>query len=106
QRGATIGWAVALGLVSAAVGAIVPSVSPDIGTMLSTLWPERWVRLLTIVGSQEAFLAVSLYILLILVSGYGIATVLRLRDEEAAQRAELLLARPVSRGRWMASHVL
>ncbi|MFO7169976.1 MAG: hypothetical protein DIU80_018290 [Chloroflexota bacterium] len=106
QRGLTIGWAIALGLVSAAAGAIVPSVSSDIGTMLSTLWPERWVRFVEAVGSQEAFLAVSLYILLILVSGYGISAVLRLRDEEQVQRAELLLARPVSRSQWMASHVL
>jgi ABC-2 type transport system permease protein len=53
----------------------------------------------------ESFLATSLLILSLVAAAFGIQATLRLRGEETAGRAEVVLASPVSRGRWMASHL-
>jgi len=41
----------------------------------------------------------------LIASGFAIQAALRLRSEESAQRAELVLSTPVSRWRWAASHL-
>jgi ABC-2 type transport system permease protein len=50
-------------------------------------------------GTELRFLAIG-------VAAFGITTALRLRGEEGAGRAEVVLAGPVSRLRWLASHTL
>lgn len=54
----------------------------------------------------DAFLATSVLVLALVASGFTIASVLRLRTEELAHRADPLLATPTTRLRWVASHVL
>ena len=54
----------------------------------------------------DVFFGTELRFLAIGVAGYGIATALRLRSEESAGRAEVVLATPVSRWQWVGSHAL
>jgi ABC-2 type transport system permease protein len=53
----------------------------------------------------DSFFGTTLLILALLGGGFAVQATLRLRSEEAALRAEPLLATPVSRWRWVASHV-
>ena len=54
----------------------------------------------------EQYLAMSFRILALVASGFAIQSALRIRAEEAAGRAESVLATPVSRTRWAASHLV
>ena len=54
----------------------------------------------------DVFFGTELRFLAIGVAAYGIATALRLRSEESAGRAEIVLATPVSRWQWLGSHAL
>jgi ABC-2 type transport system permease protein len=53
----------------------------------------------------DSFLATSLLILSLVAAAFGVQSALRLRSEEVAGRAEVVLASPVSRSRWAASHL-
>ncbi len=54
----------------------------------------------------EIFLATTVLMIALTASGYTVSTVLRLRTEESAVRAEPVLATPVSRRRWMMSYLV
>jgi ABC-2 type transport system permease protein len=54
----------------------------------------------------EAFLATTVLIVALLTSGFTVSAVLRLRTEESAGRAGAVMATPVSRWRWAASHLV
>jgi ABC-2 type transport system permease protein len=53
----------------------------------------------------DAFLSTAMLILALIGAGFTVASTLRTRSEEAAGRAEAVLAAPVSRARWAGSHV-
>ena len=53
----------------------------------------------------ELFLATTVLMTGLLASGYTVSTVLRLRTEEVAVRAEPVLATPVSRRSWLMSYL-
>jgi ABC-2 type transport system permease protein len=53
----------------------------------------------------DSFLATSLLILSLVAAAFGVQSTLRLRGEEVAGRAEVVLAGPVSRAKWVASHL-
>src|SRR6266852_7780692 len=58
------------------------------------------------VGSlTDTYFATSFRIMALIASGFAIQSALRLRSEESALRAESVLATPVSRWRWAASHL-
>ena len=50
----------------------------------------------------DAFLAYIFLFMSVVACGFAVSSVLRLRSEEEAGRAEAVLATPVSRTRWMA----
>jgi ABC-2 type transport system permease protein len=54
----------------------------------------------------EAFLSTTLVIVALIASGYTVSTVLRLRTEEAAGRAGMVIATPVSRRAWARSYLI
>ena len=105
HKGAIIIWTAGVVLLGGAIGAIVPSVSESIGDILANMNSFDWLVKL---GNREAFMAVVIYILSLMagMTLYAIATVLRLRKEETEKLAEPLLAKPVSRMRWMSSHLI
>jgi hypothetical protein len=53
----------------------------------------------------DSYFAASFRLIALLATGFAIQSFLRLRSEEASMRAESVLATPVSRWRWGASHL-
>jgi ABC-2 type transport system permease protein len=104
QRGALLGWTIGYAVVGLAVGNIAKSVdqiasSPGVEEMLRKMSGGQGSLVDVFFGTELRFLAIG-------VAGYGIATALRLRSEESSGRAEVVLAAPVSRWRWVGSHTV
>lgn len=102
HRGLLIAWLA--GFV--ALGLVFGGIANGIGDILGD--SEEMKKIFARVGGAgavtDAFLAATLGVLGIIAAGYAIQATLRLRTEEAAGRAEPLLATPVSRLRWLSSH--
>ena len=105
QRGLLMGWAVGLTLLGLLYGAVVPTI-PD----LIASNPE----MADVVGASgaaaedalvDAFLGYIFVFMSVIACGAVVASVLRLRTEEEAGRAEAVLATPVSRTTWMGATV-
>lgn len=101
QRGSLLGWTAAMGLFGLAYGsaagvieeysdnAFIQEIMADApGTSLVEQWLSMIVSVLAMVCTV-----------------YAIQAVLRLRGEETGGRAEPVLATPLSRVRWVVSHV-
>ena len=102
QRGSVLGWAIGLGLFGGLAGAI----GPEVNTMLESN-PELQQFFDVTGGSPAAaFLATMFALLAVAASGYAVASVHRLHTEEAAGRAEALLATGLSRTRWALGSLL
>lgn len=102
QRGSLLGWTI--GFV--VYGALVGSVAGSIGKMIDNPQAEEMFRKLG--GSNaltDAVFAAMFGILCVIASVYGVQAAMRLNHEEAGLRAEPLLATPVTRLRWAASHI-
>ena len=103
QRGALIGWGVAVLVVAIAYGWIAPTIDSFVANN------QAMADMMTSAGSgslTDTYFATSLRILALIASGFAIQSALRLRSEESALRAEPVLATPVSRWRWAASHLV
>ncbi|CAN0382525.1 unnamed protein product, partial [Phaeothamnion confervicola] len=103
QRGLLAGWAVGLFLLGVLYGSVIPSV-PDL--------LESNPEMADVVGAggraaqdaiMDAFLAYMFLFMAVISCGFVVASVLRLRAEEEADRTEAVLATPVSRTSWMAA---
>ncbi|MDT7790090.1 MAG: polyether ionophore transport system permease protein [Pseudonocardiales bacterium] len=102
QKGSLIGWSIAL----LAVGVIYGSVAQAVGQMVQDN-PTLGQIVSKIGGADamvDAFFATVTQLLGLITSIYLVQAVLRLRSEETAFRAEPILATPVSRWGWVASH--
>jgi len=103
-RGALVGWTVGFVALGAVLGSIAGSVPemlerPELADMLRTLGGDR--------GSLiEIYFAAELKMAVMLAAAAGIAIFMHARGEESSGRAELLLSAPLSRLRWLASHLL
>lgn len=102
QRGTLIGWGAGVLVTGIAYGWIAPTIdsfvkdNPAIAQFLASAG----------VGSlTDTYFATSLRILALVASGFAIQSALRLRSEESALRAELVLATRLARWRWAASHL-
>lgn len=102
QRASLVGWvtvAVALGLVA---GALIGS----LGAFLNGA-AENMLRQLGGVGiADELFVSLYAGIAALIASAYGVAAVLRAREEEASGHAEALLSTRETRGRLLGTHLL
>jgi ABC-2 type transport system permease protein len=104
QKGSLIGWSVAL----FAVGVIYGSVAQAVGQMVQDN-PTLGQIVSKIGGADamvDAFFATVTQLMGLIASIYLVQAVLRLRSEETSFRAEPLLATPVSRWSWVASHAV
>lgn len=99
-------WCVGMAFIGGAVGFITPSISENISEMLVDM--STWAETMSKLGNREGFVSVVIYIMGLMAgtSVYGIATVLNLKKEESEHFAEVLLARPVSRIKWMSSYLI
>lgn len=102
QRAGLIGWSAGLFVLGLLYGSIAENVrefvedSEQLGEIIAQAAGGSLV---------DSFLATAMTTLALVASGFTIQSVLRLRGEEGAGRAELVLAAAVSRWRWAASHL-
>lgn len=100
QRGALVGWLVGLALTGYFIGLIA-----DEAEALAD--NEAVAEVLARAGQgsiTESLLATMTLMVALIGSGFTVSSVLRLRTEENALRADPILATPVDRRRWFASH--
>lgn len=101
QRGTVLAWTLSIVLA----GAIVGSIASQIGGMLDT--PAAKDFIMKLGGTRmliDAYLALELGMLGSIVAVLGMQAAMRLRSEEAAWRADLMLSTATGRTRWLASH--
>jgi ABC-2 type transport system permease protein len=103
QRGALLGWGAGVLVTGIAYGWIAPTIDSFVANN------KAFARMLASAGAgslTDTYFATSLRIMALVASGFAIQSALRLRGEESALRAESVLATPVSRWRWAASHLV
>ncbi len=104
QKGSLIGWSAAL----FAVGVVYGSVAQAVGQMVQD--NPALGQIVSKIGGAEAmvdaFFATVTQLLGLITSIYLVQAILRLRSEETAFRAEPILATPVPRWGWVASHAV
>jgi ABC-2 type transport system permease protein len=102
QRGALIGWGGGVLVTGIAYGWIAPTIDSFVANN------QAFAQMLASAGVgslTDTYFATSLRVMALIASGFAIQSALRLRSEESALRAESVLATPVSRWRWAASHL-
>jgi ABC-2 type transport system permease protein len=102
QRGALLGWAIGVLVGGIGYGWIGPSVDTFVGQN------KALAELLAGAGGgtlTNSFFAASFRLMALVATGFAIQSALQLRGEETSMHAESVLATPVSRWRWAASHL-
>jgi ABC-2 type transport system permease protein len=103
QRGAFIAWSLGF----AALGAILGGIAEG-GVEVIRDNPKLEVVVARLGGSSgiaDTYFTAVMGLLGLVASGYAIGAAIRLRGEETSGRLEPVLAAPVSRQRWAASHL-
>lgn len=103
DRGALLLWTTALVLYGLLVGSVVHGIADEVGSDSAR---DIVVRLGGTAALEQAFVAVAFTMLGMVAAAFAVSLVLRLHQEEAAARAETLLAGSLSRTRWLASHLV
>jgi ABC-2 type transport system permease protein len=104
QRGALAGWTVGAAVAGLSFGVIAQDMA-----QFAASDPETAKMLASLGGSgsiTDIYLAAILSWIGMLAAGYAVQATLRLRAEEAEQRAEPVLATTASRVGWAGSHLL
>ena len=105
QRSTLAGWCVG----AAALGAVAGALGPLVSETVSSVAPLRELISRLVPGGQAGLIDVFVTALLgvagVFAAAAGIQAVLRMRAEEAEGRAELLLAAPLSRARWLGANL-
>jgi ABC-2 type transport system permease protein len=102
QRGSLIGWTLGLFLTGAAYGWVANDVEALVGDN------ETLREVIARAGGAsltDSYLSTSLLMMALIATGYALQSALRLRSEETGLRAEPILATPVYRRHWAASHL-
>jgi ABC-2 type transport system permease protein len=102
QRGSLLGWGAGILVIGVAYGWIGPTVDTFIGGN------KALAELLAGTGGgnlTDLYFASSFRLMALIATGFAIGSALRVRSEETSMRAELVLATPVSRWRFAASHL-
>ncbi len=106
QAGSIIGWSLGgltIGLLAGSLGSAVAAAgttNSSVSSALRAMLQSQGVSLTQLMISAMFSIAG------VLAAACGLQAVIRLRQEEAAGRAELLLAAPVSRLQWLASYLV
>ena len=103
QRASIVAWSVGLGLMGFFYG-IVGEQAESIFEENPEL--ESYFDHLGDASITDAFLATSILMMALLAMGLTVSSVLRLRSEEVAFRADLVMATPTSRSSWWSSHLV
>jgi ABC-2 type transport system permease protein len=106
QTGSIIGWALgglAMGLLAGSLGSAIAAANiadSNVTAALRAMLQSQGVSL------TQLLISVMFSIAGVLAAACGLQAVIRLRQEEAAGTAELLLAAPVGRMHWLVSYML
>jgi ABC-2 type transport system permease protein len=102
QRGVVLWWAAGLLLMAGASGFLVSSIEDFVSDNQAV---EDVIVQSGGATLSDSFLSTILLFCALGAAGAAVQIALRLRSEETASRAEVVLATPVTRGRWVGSHV-
>jgi ABC-2 type transport system permease protein len=102
QRASLIGWGAGVVVIGVAYGWIGPTIDTFIGQnkALAEMMSAGGGGSLT-----DSYFAASFRLMALIATGFAIQSAMRVRSEETATRADLILATPVSRWRFAASHL-
>jgi len=104
QRGAMAAWTAGFVVFGIAVGIVAKGIGELLGSSKAV------ENAITKIGGQgaltNAYIAAIMGLFGLIAAAFAISAVLRLKSEEAAGLAEPILASPVGRTRWAASHLL
>lgn len=103
QRGTLIGWLIGFLVFGLVMGSLAGSIGDLLGDNPQAI--EMFERMGGVGQLSVLFVAAILPILGVFTVLYGVLAVLRARTEETEDRVEPLLATPVSRVGWLASHL-
>ncbi|MFG1923838.1 ABC transporter permease [Cryptosporangium sp. NPDC048952] len=105
QRGSVLGWAIGAGIGGAVFGGLAQDMVTAANDDPNT---AEMLRDYTGAGGSlaDVYLGMIYLVMGMVVAGYAVAAMLRLRTEEESLRAEPVLAGAVSRVRWAGAHVL
>ncbi|BBZ22288.1 ABC transporter permease [Mycolicibacter hiberniae] len=103
NRGALLLWTTGLALYGLLVGSVVHGIGDEVGNDRAR---DIVVRLGGTAVLEHAFVAVAFTMLGMVAAAFAVSLALRPRQEETTGRAETLLAGSLSRGRWLASHLV
>jgi ABC-2 type transport system permease protein len=104
HRGMLAGWVTGFALLGLIFGGVAQSVADLVAENAGLA--EIFERLGGASGAVDNFLAGVTGILGLIAAAYAVQAVLRLRDEETAGSAEILLTTGTSRWRWLLSHAV
>jgi ABC-2 type transport system permease protein len=102
QRASLLGWGAGVLVIGMAYGWIGPTVDTFIGQN------KALAEVLAGAGGgslTDKYFAASFRIIALIATGFAVQSALRVRSEETSMRAESVLATPVSRWRFAASHL-
>jgi ABC-2 type transport system permease protein len=105
QRGLLIGWGIGLTALGLLYGAVIPTIpdlvasNPDIAQVIGASADAEQ-------GLIDAFLRYIFLFMAVILTGFAVTSVLRLRSEEESGRAEAVLATRVRRTSWVGATVL
>jgi ABC-2 type transport system permease protein len=106
QRSTLAGWCIG----AAALGAVAGALGPLVTETVSSVAPLRDLISRLVPGGRfgliDVFVTALLGVAGVFAAAAGIQAVLRMRAEELEGRAELLLAAPMSRARWLGANLL
>jgi ABC-2 type transport system permease protein len=105
QAGSIIGWSLgglAIGLLAGSLGSAIAAADTSGGNVTAAL---RAMLQAQGVSLSQLMISAMFSIAGVLAAACGLQAIIRVRQDEAAGTAELLLAAPVSRVRWLASYV-
>ncbi|MFJ2662774.1 ABC transporter permease [Nocardia fluminea] len=101
QRATVLGWCLGAFVLGAAYGSFADSIeqfladNPEIAAYLTGNAQD----------AVDSYLSLTLSIIALLAAAYGVSGVLRARSEENSGRAEIILAAPVGRVRWLSGYL-
>ncbi|MFG2447382.1 ABC transporter permease [Nocardia fluminea] len=101
QRATVLGWCLGAFVLGAAYGSFADSIeqfladNPEIAAYLTGNAED----------AVDSYLSLTLSIIALLAAAYGVSGVLRARSEENSGRAEVVLAAPVGRVRWLSGYL-
>jgi ABC-2 type transport system permease protein len=104
DRGALLLWTVGLCLYGLLIGSIIHGIGDELD--VSSTAHDIVVRMGGTNVLEQAFVATAFCMLGMMAAAFAVSLTLRPHQEEAAQRAETLLAGAVGRSRWLASHLV